>query len=93
MDNNPDEVKHDLNDDSNPYDVQKACFSVGTNYSKFLIGDELDRIKDVAYEQGYILPDFDIVFGILIRDRYFEENDIQKDDVDKHDPGKKEDSL
>ena len=72
--------------DQNPYTVQEICFQIGRNYSKYFSPKHMDNIKTFAYEEGYNLSDFDIMFGVIIRDKYFNERNITISDIDKHDP-------
>lgn len=76
---------------SNPYDIQTACFSIGKKYSHIISDAELAEIKTYAFKKGYNLSDFDLIFGVTIRDKYFKEKKISIEEVDKHDPNKKED--
>jgi len=76
---------------SNPYDIQTACFAIGKKYSDLISGSEFDEIKRYAFNKGYNLSDFDLIFGVAIRDKYFKANSINVNDVDKHDPNHKDD--
>lgn len=84
------QIQSRLNNDFNPYNIQEVCFSLGKSYSVIVSPDEFDYIKKYAYEEGLNLSDFDLVFGIVIRDKYFEAEEINVEEVDKHDPGNKE---
>jgi len=81
-------IKERLKKEDNPYDIQGICFSLGEKYSKMISEDEFDYIKTYAFNKGYNLSDFDVIFGILIRDKYFLEANIDVGDVDNHDPTK-----
>jgi hypothetical protein len=81
-------IKDRLKEEDNPYDIQVICFEFGENYSRFISNDDFDFIKKYAFNKGYSLSDFDIIFGISIRDKYFSENNISVSDVDNHDPNK-----
>ncbi len=83
------EIKNALKEENNPYDIQEFCFQLGNKYSKYISEDDFDIIKKYAFSKGYNLSDFDIIFGIEIRDKYFSENNINVIDIDIHDPNKK----
>lgn len=65
-----------LNKESNPYDLKKACFDIGYNYTSFIKASRLDNIKLYAVKNDHELYDFDLIFSILIRERYFKEHEI-----------------
>jgi hypothetical protein len=71
---------------NNPYDIQQVCFDIGKRYFKLITSLEKDSIKEYAYSSGYNLYDFDIIFGIKIRDKYLKEKNISVLEVDKHTP-------
>ena len=73
----------------NSYSIQEICFKIGKSYSKYFSSSDMDRIKTVAYDEGVDLSSFDLLFGIEIRNRYFLENKIGIEEIDKHDPAKK----
>lgn len=74
--------------DRNPYTIQEICFEIGANYSKHLEGASMEIVKNYAFNEGMNLSDFDILFGLEIRDRYFSEQGVKVEDVDIHDPSK-----
>ncbi len=82
-------VTEKLNNDDNPYTIQEVCFRIGEKFSEFLTKEEFDMIKKYAYKEGHDVSQFDIVFGILIRDKFFEVEKIDVSEVDIHDPKKK----
>lgn len=84
-----DEVNKKLQDNCNPYDIQVASFEVGDTYQKIISSEELDRIKINAYNHGYDLMMYELLFGILIRDKILKERGINTEDIDKHDPNVK----
>lgn len=84
-----DEVNKKLQDNCNPYDIQVASFEVGDTYQKIISSEELDRIKINAYNHGYDLMMYELLFGIIIRDKVLKERGISTDDVDKYDPNMK----
>ena len=79
----------DKRQDHNPYTVQEICFAIGQSYSNFFDKDDMDKVKTVAYHEGVDLSAFDLLIGISIRNRYFDENNINVKNVDKHDPAHK----
>lgn len=83
-------IKQILKKEDNPYNIQQICFDIGKRYSKITSESEFDYIKTYAFKRGYNLYDFDILFGIEIRDTYFEQEGITVSDIDIHDPLKKE---
>lgn len=69
-------VKKGITKESNPYDIQKACFEIGDNYSDFVKEERFEPLKSYAFEHGHNLYDYDIIFSILIRDKFFFDNDL-----------------
>lgn len=62
---------------NNPYDVQQYCLEQAVVFpEKFLQKEELDTIKNVAYNSGVPLASYMKVIAILSRDRYFSEKGI-----------------
>lgn len=82
------EIKEKLDHTSNPYTIQQICFDISKHYMDYLDSNEIDMIKKVAFQEGHNVTNYDIIFGIMIRDKYFKENNINVSDVDKHDPAK-----
>lgn len=81
-----------LDVNSTPYDVQLAAFEYAPIMINTLFSEtEKQDIKQAAYENGYSLNVFDSFYAILIRDRYFSENNIEVEEVDDHDPTNKVD--
>jgi hypothetical protein len=71
----------------NPYDIQQFLMEHVTVYPLEFIGEcDIDKIKRVAYNEGYPLISYLTVIAILIRDKYFSEHHIDIDDIDKNDP-------
>lgn len=73
----------------NPYDIQQFCFNyVITNTSEVIGSQGYDDVKKKAYTLG--IPAINILQGvaILIRNKYFEEHQIDVKEVDEHDPDK-----
>lgn len=81
-------IDKDLEKESNPYDIQQVCFSIGEKYSEYIAKEDFDRVKRFAFSKGFNLWQLDIVFGILIRNKYFETQGIDKNNIDLFDPQK-----
>ena len=62
--------------ESSPYTIQEVCFKVCESYPKYFTKEDMNHIKDVAFKEGTPLSAFDLLFGIEVRNRYFEENNI-----------------
>ena len=62
--------------ESSPYTIQEVCFKVCESYPKYFTQEDMNHIKDVAFKEGTPLSAFDLLFGIEVRNRYFEENNI-----------------
>lgn len=71
--------------DSNPYTIQQICFSIGEKYSSYISEEAMNHIKNYAYSKGHNLYEYDIIFGIQIRDRYFGENNIKVEEINDPD--------
>jgi Na+-transporting methylmalonyl-CoA/oxaloacetate decarboxylase gamma subunit len=81
-------MKKNLSTD-NPYDIQQFLMEQTVAYpGKFINKDDLDRLKNIAYNKGYPLNVYLTVVALLIRDRYFSENNIDIEEIDKNDPQK-----
>lgn len=82
------QVNDDLADDCNPYDIQVVCFKIGEGYQEFLTAEELKRVKSHAFKAGYNLQVYNVLFGIIIRDKVLGLRGYKSSDVDKFDPKK-----
>ncbi|QMU63939.1 MAG: hypothetical protein GKR88_06275 [Flavobacteriaceae bacterium] len=82
-------IKSELKKDFNPYNIQEICFEIGEKYSKITSEEEFDFIKNYAFKKGYNLSDFDLLFGVMIRDNFFEKERINIKNIDTYDPNKK----
>lgn len=80
-----------LNEKPNPYDIQQCSIKIGAELLKILTPAELNSLKTYAYKNGHSLSNYDIVFGVIIRDHYFKIKGIDLSEVDKHDPAQKTD--
>ena len=79
-------IKKKLKKEDNPYDIQEICFEIGEKYSKIMSENDFDHIKKYAFNQGHNLSDYDIIFGIEIRNKYFDSEGYNVKEVDKYDP-------
>lgn len=70
------EIKSNISNTNNPYVIQEYCFEIGKNFSHYLNEPEIEYIKKYAFDEGHNIDNYDVVFGVLIRDKYFEENNI-----------------
>lgn len=71
----------------NPYDIQQFCIEQAVVYpEKFLLPEDLDKIKLHAYTTGNSLTSYMRVVAVISRDRYFEENNIDINEVDANNP-------
>jgi len=72
---------------NNPYDIQQYCVEeTFIEPKKFFTEKDFDKLKFIAYKSGLPLMSITRIAGVLIRDRYFKENGIDVELVDKHDP-------
>ena len=78
----------------NPYDLQEFCIDTAfadttlIKPSKFFSGNDIEKLKVLSFKSGHPLVLITRVMGILIRDRYFDENNIDAGAVDLYDPDK-----
>ena len=72
----------------NPYDIQVESFKVGEAYQDFLNANELKLVKTHAFESGFNLEVYNLLFGIIIRDKYLNYKGFKSEDVDLFDPVK-----
>lgn len=71
----------------NPYDIQQFLIEQAVVFpDKFLSKTELDKIKLDAYNMGVSLTSYMKVIAVMSRDRYFIENNIDVNDVDRYMP-------
>ncbi len=74
---------------TNPYDIQQLCLvECVVTPTDFLNENDLDVIKRDAYNTGSSLELYMQIVAVIIRDRYFKENNIDPSEVDIHDPNK-----
>ena len=69
----------------NVYDIQQYCMETSTiELSKFLHDSDLEKVKLYAFTEGRPWAYYAPIFGILIRDKYFEMKGIDIANVDKN---------
>lgn len=57
----------------NAYDIQQYCMETAAiEPERFLSTDDLNKLKQFAFKQGNSLQYYAPVFGVIIRDKYFE---------------------
>lgn len=73
----------------NPYDIQQFCIETATiNLDKLFSYQDVDKIKEFAFNEGQQLAYYGSMIGVIIRDKYFEVKGIPISEVDKNDPTK-----
>lgn len=61
-----------------PYDIQQFCIDTARVYpERFLSDEDIDFLKDYAYDNGKPLAYYGEMIGVIIRDRYFEQEGIK----------------
>lgn len=72
----------------NAYDIQQFCVEQTAVYpEKFFIDqNDLDRVKLHAYNEGLTLLPYMRIAAVMIRDRYFAENNIPLEHIDENNP-------
>ena len=77
-------------DSQNPYDIQSVAMAIARNcFDKIFTDAEQGEVKTYAFKKGLNLLEIYPIIAVEIRDRVFRENGIPLDDVDKHDPAKR----
>lgn len=70
-----------------PYDIQQLCIeSVSVEPERYFSTAYLDRIKQYAFTKGQPLQLYLRVLGLVIRDRYFAEQNIPLSKIDETAP-------
>lgn len=70
--------------DKSAYDIQQYCIEeVSVEPEKFFTKEDLDKIKQYAFEHGKPVEIYTRMIGVLIRDKYFEVKGITPSEVDK----------
>lgn len=71
------------------YDIDKFCLDQALlNPEQFFSADDLVRIKDVAFSRGDKLEAYAGMVSVIVRNKYFADNDIAIADIEKNDPAK-----
>jgi len=76
----------------NPYDLEIFCFDMlsidarSDTSLKYFEEKDIDKIKRLSYKSGIPLLFYSRMIGILIRNKYFKENNIDLFDTDEHSP-------
>jgi len=70
----------------NAYDIQVASLKSTSKILDLLNEEELNKIKDYAFQQGLRLEDLLPIFGVLLRNIILDERGIPIADIDKHEP-------
>lgn len=74
---------------SNAYDIQAACMDSAKNdLPAMATSDEINQVKNEAFNRGILTEDIWGIFGIYLRDHILKERGIAVAEVDKHNPGK-----
>ena len=59
------------------YDIQESSFNfVNNHFYSIITEEELQNIKNYAYNQGDNINDYDIIIAIIIRDKILEKSSI-----------------
>lgn len=75
---------------TNPYDIQTIALEIARNcFDKIFTPQEQDEVKTHAYNIGLNMLEIYPVIGVIIRDKFFQEEGIATEDVDRHDPTKR----
>lgn len=75
-------LNKNLSKECNAYDMQVESFKIGENYQEFLTSEELNSIKNHAFKFGFNLDVYNLLFGIVIRDKYLSTKGFTTKDVD-----------
>ena len=66
---------------------QQFCIETATiGLDRLFCRDDVDRIKNFAYNEGKQTAYYGSMIGVIIRDKYFESKGIQPSEVDDNDP-------
>lgn len=69
------------------YDIQEYCIETSViELEKFLLPEDLAKLKDYAYNKGRQIVAFSQIFAIEIRDKYMEAKGIPIEEIDKTAP-------
>jgi hypothetical protein len=77
-----------LSESKNPYDLQQVIIEESMLFpEKFLHKEDIEKLKKDAYSNGDILQSYMRVIAVIVRDRYFEEHNIDVSQIDIFEPG------
>lgn len=66
------------------YDIQEYCIETTVvEPERFLLPEDIKKLKDYAYNQGKPIVAFAQIFAITIRDKYLKEKGIHIEEIDK----------
>lgn len=91
IDKNWSRIRHDLQKmvGKNAYDIQQYCIETADVDSSFFFDEEtIDHVKMYAFRKGMPVQMYLRMLGLLIRDRFFEEQGIPLYEVDDNAPQK-----
>lgn len=87
LENNWGKIENIIDDEKNPYDIQMEFISKFiVDSDKYIDSGSLDMIKNDAYLSGIPLIDYMRMLGVMARDKYFMEHQIDIAEVDRNDP-------
>ena len=73
--------------DTNAYDIQMTAIDIARlKMPALLTAEELNLLKEAAFNKGILLDDIWPMFGIYLRDKALTKRHLPVMDVDKHDP-------
>jgi len=74
----------------NPYDIQSVALAIARNcFDRIFSEEERNRAKTIAFNKGMNLLEIFPVIGIEVRNRVMKERGLPLDEIDKHDPAKR----
>lgn len=84
--NNWDRIKQFIDDEvesKNAYDINEFCIKYAVVFpEKFLQPEEVNILKNDAYIQGLTLMEYMKIIAVMARDKYFEENNINIEEIE-----------
>ena len=87
---NWDAIMNDIDNNAegkSAYDIQEYCIETSVvELEKFLLPEDLAKLKDYAYNKGRQIVAFSQIFAIMIRDKYMAEKGIPIEEIDKTTP-------
>lgn len=85
FDKNWERIRRFIDDEvesKNAYDINEFCIKYAVVYpEKFLQPSEIDILKNDAYVQGLTLMEYMKIIAVMARDKYFEENNINIEEL------------